>query len=122
MQTKKSNYAGNKLNKGLAERVIQMHQMGYVLDFYENRFGLVCTQTGLRFPWGDLDIRQIDHKSRAANPPAVRIFSVETSGGFRGLLLSKTNRDLSNHQKYNTTIAAAVITSGSQYAVIKASS
>jgi len=73
----------------MVHQVIDMHQMGYELDFYETPCGLFCPQNGMCFPWNQLVMGRLCLPGDLLGAGGVQLYWVETTAGFRGLLLSR---------------------------------
>jgi hypothetical protein len=76
-------------SKDIATKVIDMHRMGYEVDFGEVTGGLSCLQTGAIFGWNELLIAEIGAYIGVSLPNTAIIYAVETADGIRGLFLNR---------------------------------
>lgn len=89
MQANRYTKTNPELGHEMANQVINMHQMGYELDFYETGQGLACLQTGLSFPWNQLILERLSWEEDFLERGAAQIYAVETLSGHKGLLLTR---------------------------------
>lgn len=89
MQLNQNTKTSPEFGEEMAEQVINMHQMGYELDFYETGRGLACLQNGLSFPWNQLILERLSCEDDYLERGAAQIYTVETLAGHRGLLLTR---------------------------------
>ncbi|MGA9650672.1 hypothetical protein [Pedobacter sp.] len=86
MQAKNLTHGQLRIEKNLTKKVIDMHQLGYDLDFQKSSSGLLCTQTGSSFNWNELTVQEIEHFFKPGRD--LRMYSVETVIGTRGIFIS----------------------------------
>jgi hypothetical protein len=78
-----------KMNAGLTNWVIRLHQVGYTDDFLPVNGGAVkCVQSGDSFAIKDLKVKLIDCSYDLLTRNYKYIHTIDTQVGYRGLLIT----------------------------------
>ena len=86
-----------KLNQGLTNWVIRLHQKGYTDDFLPlNGAEVQCVQNGENFAIKDLRINLIDCSNDLLTRTYQYIHTIDTQVGYRGLLITNGILSLNN--------------------------
>jgi len=85
----KNQHSPKKLNGKITKRVIELHEKGYCMDFQSiSQHYYLCLQDSFGFAIDDLVIVVIDQIFDRFSKTYKYIHTVETTNGYKGVLLS----------------------------------